>query len=513
MSDVREMTCRPRQVRTLWCFVALGAAGACLAAASPALGLPGAWAGLGLLLAVVGLAALHWAVSRVTADARGLHVRTLLRRWSVPWREIADVRVQLRRAKYTSTRRVGVVLRNGRTRLLPLPYATAVSPEFDADLDAVRALHRRYGTPESDRVHVVSYRTAGRGWVWPAAVCALFLAASGLAAWFVPVTAAHAQAWRSATPCTASTPAAQRGDCLSTVRAVIARTDPHRPHKQSWLYFTDDRPVRRLAVSQGAAHAFEPGDRVELTVWRGEVREVAGRHHVWRRHVSGAGDVAAVAAGLALAAGFPAAHVHLRLRGRGQPDDEVLPSVLPFAVALVVTGGWLVPLCYRHPTSPPTAAEDLTWAVAGSLVTLALCVWAWHATRIRRPGEAGKPAAAEDDGEVFLAARFLDATDYNPYGDFGTHVVLGGGEPPAVLPHGGPGRFAERRIPAERLTVRAVRRPRGGDGESVPRSWHVADLDDAGTPVRLTAAPADLTRILRALNLTQSPTASPLPEH
>ena len=39
--------------------------------------------------------------------------------------------------------------------------------------------------------------------------------------------------------------------------------------------------------------------------------------------------------------------------------------------------------------------------------------------------------------EVFLAARYLEATDYNP-NDFGTHIVLGGG-PPAVTPPG-PGR-------------------------------------------------------------------------
>ncbi|NEC33410.1 PH domain-containing protein, partial [Streptomyces rubrogriseus] len=29
--------------------------------------------------------------------------------------------------------------------------------------------------------------------------------------------------------------------------------------------------------------------------------------------------------------------------------------------------------------------------------------------------------------------------------------------------------------------------------------WHVAELDDAGGPVRLAAAPADLARILHAL--------------
>ncbi|MFE2438355.1 PH domain-containing protein, partial [Streptomyces sp. NPDC059409] len=91
---------------------------------------------------------------------------------------------------------------------------------------------------------------------------------------------------------------------------------------------------------------------------------------------------------------------------------------------------------------------------------------------------------------------------YNP-NRFGTHIVLGDG-PPAVVPHPGPGRFAARPIPVRRLTVGSVRRPRGGDGDTVPRGWHVAELDDAGVPVRLAAAPGDLRRVLRALDAARA---------
>ncbi|MEK8142504.1 hypothetical protein NKH18_09395 [Streptomyces sp. M10(2022)] len=152
----------------------------------------------------------------------------------------------------------------------------------------------------------------------------------------------------------------------------------------------------------------------------------------------------------------------------------------------------------------------VTWTAAGSLVTLSLFAWAWRATRVRAPGRTG--AAEEPAGEakeVFVPARFLEHTGYNPHG-FGTHVVLGGG-PPAVTPHSGPGRFAAIRIPVERLTVKEVRRVRGSDGESLPRSWHIAELDDAGEPVRLAALPADLTRIIRELNPASAPanTTSP----
>lgn len=106
---------------------------------------------------------------------------------------------------------------------------------------------------------------------------------------------------------------------------------------------------------------------------------------------------------------------------------------------------------------------------------------------------------------MFLAARFLESTDYNP-NHFGTYILLGDG-PPAVVPHPGPGRFAARPIPARRLTVQGVRRLRGGDGgdgETVPRGWHVAELDDTGRPVRLAAAPADLTRIVQALDAARA---------
>ncbi|NEC05254.1 PH domain-containing protein, partial [Streptomyces sp. SID7909] len=36
-------------------------------------------------------------------------------------------------------------------------------------------------------------------------------------------------------------------------------------------------------------------------------------------------------------------------------------------------------------------------------------------------------------------------------------------------------------------------------GDTVPRGWHIAELDDGGAPVRLAAAPADLARITDAL--------------
>ncbi len=141
-----------------------------------------------------------------------------------------------------------------------------------------------------------------------------------------------------------------------------------------------------------------------------------------------------VAAGLTLVAGYPAARMLLRVRSRRRPDGEVLPSALPFAAALAVTALWLLPLCYLHPTAPFASPTTTTWTALGTVTTLTLVVRAWRTTRIRPPGPLGPPGETGEplarpgepaEGEVFLPARFLEATAYNPH-HFGTHVVVGG---------------------------------------------------------------------------------------
>ncbi|MGW7523214.1 hypothetical protein [Streptomyces sp. NPDC054783] len=326
------------------------------------------------------------------------------------------------------------------------------------------------------------------------AVCALLLVCAGVAAWFVPAVTAEERAWHAARPCASG---ARGNDCLRTLPAVIERTDPHSPKQGGRLYFAGGRPTPRMWVSYDAAEAFEAGDRVRLTVWRGQVMKVAGARYVWHEHVATGGSQAVVAALCALAAGWPGARLLLRARGHRLPEGEAPPSALPFLVPLLGTAVWLLPLCYRHPVSLFGSTATIAWWAVGALVSVALSGWAWRATRIRTPGRSTAPELPAD-GEVFLSACFLEHTDYNPHG-FGTHIVLGAGEP-AVTPQAGPGRFAAKRIPVGRLTVQAVRRPRGEEGDLVPRSWHIAELDDAGTPVRLAAAPDDLARILRALS-------------
>ncbi|MEU7422406.1 PH domain-containing protein [Streptomyces sp. NPDC040750] len=496
-----EVVCRPRRQAVLWCLVGIGAAGALSAAARVVCTgrVVDGWVIVGLFVAAPGVGALYRVRGLVIADASGVRRRALWRLRGVPWRDIAELSVRERNlGRGGRSRRVVLVLRDGRRRSLPQPATGSRGDrDFAARLAALRRLHRRYGTPGPGRVGVVTDATVGSGWARWLGLGVLLLVVGGVAASFVPDATAYERAWKAAPPCPARAPVNASEDCRWTAPAVVARTEARPPRQRSRLYFTDGRPLARLDVSSEAAEAFEAGDPVELTVWRGAVMKVAGAHYVWHEHVTTGGSVAVSAALPVLGAGYCGAQVLLRLRGRRRPAGEALPSALPYALALAGTGAWLLPLCYRHPVTPFGSARTVLWWTVGALVSAGMFVRAWRATRGRPPegpGTAPPPPAGDD---VFVAARFLEHTGYNPYG-FGTHVVLGDGGP-AVTPHPGPGRFAARRIPVERLTVTSVRPARAGDGDTVPRGWHIAELDDAGTRVRLAAAPDDLARVIRAL--------------
>ncbi|MER6027333.1 PH domain-containing protein [Streptomyces sp. NPDC001851] len=353
---------------------------------------------IGLCLVGAAVWSLYLATGWARADAYGLHTWTLLRRRSVPWQEVADLLVRVQTLpRGGENRRVMVALRGGRRLLLPQPSSAAYGkPAFAERLAALRRMHRRYGTPESTRVRHVTGKSVGSGWVARLCACLLLLAAAGTAAWFVPAATAYERAWEKAAPCPAGTSDARAYDCLSTLPAVVSRTDPRGPKQTSWLYFAHGTPTGRLGVSDDAARAFRAGDRVQLTVWHREVMEVAGKRYDWHEHVVTGGSVAVATAVLSLAAGYPAAQVLLRLRGRRhrRPDDEVLPSVLPFAGALAGTAAWLLPLCYLHPTDMAGATGPVTRLALGSLFSVALFALAWRATRFPAPEDPGLPRTA-----------------------------------------------------------------------------------------------------------------------
>ncbi|MGA5516945.1 PH domain-containing protein [Streptomyces pseudogriseolus] len=213
----------------------------------------------------LGVGGWYAVVVRVHADADGLSYRTLLRRRSARWEDIADVRVYQQRGRHSDIHRVEVVTRGGPVWRLPLPVSPSSEGQaaFDDTVEALRALHRRHGTPESDYLVVITASTAGRGVGLAAVLCALFLAGAALAAWFVPVVAETRPAWTSAVPCAAESSGSGR-DCLTTLSAVITRTEVEKGKGSSDLYFADGRPIDRLAVSGEGTQGFEAGDRVEL---------------------------------------------------------------------------------------------------------------------------------------------------------------------------------------------------------------------------------------------------------
>ena len=231
-----EVSCRPPGRRVLLFFAGLSAAGA--GAALVRCGVPGAGrvAGGRRAARAAGRRGAPKATARVRADTYGVHSWTLLRRRSVRWGDIADLRVRLKYAN-TPGSRTPVVSAcccatdagcSCRCRGAG-PYD---DPDFDAKLDAFRALHRLHGTPESDHVPVVvvPHRRTGLGRVAgpvPAAA-----RGRGPAAWFVPDAASGERAW-GGHPCTAGTPAAERDECLTTLPAVIARTDVTRSRNRA----------------------------------------------------------------------------------------------------------------------------------------------------------------------------------------------------------------------------------------------------------------------------------------
>ncbi|MGW6215146.1 PH domain-containing protein [Streptomyces sp. NPDC055109] len=156
----------------------------------------------------------------VHADADGLRYRIPLRRRTIRWRDVAAVRVHrtLVRSRPQEYRRVSLLLDDGRVRYLPKPcsYQTT-DPEFDAQVEVLRTLHRRHEAPEEPKhLHVVTTRTGGHGLVGPLTWCVpLLIVAMTISLWAVPRALADERAWRAAVPCTAATP--------------VAATDASRP--------------------------------------------------------------------------------------------------------------------------------------------------------------------------------------------------------------------------------------------------------------------------------------------
>ncbi|WP_328722417.1 PH domain-containing protein [Streptomyces sp. NBC_00247] len=180
------------------------------------------------LLAVAGLLALCAAAPAVRADAHGLCHRQLLRNRSVPWPEVAVLRVHrpYPHSRHPGHSRLSVVLRDGGEHFLPLPPPSwrGVTPandpsgegEFEARVGALRALHRRYGSPDPDLPSLVVPETVPYSTVpfFSALVgCLLLVLGLGTAVLGIPQALAYERAWNPPVLCAAGTPVENRLDC------------------------------------------------------------------------------------------------------------------------------------------------------------------------------------------------------------------------------------------------------------------------------------------------------------
>ncbi|MFE0177539.1 PH domain-containing protein [Streptomyces sp. NPDC059002] len=508
MSEKSELSLRPRWRRNVRVLAVLCVLATAVSAALAACGVPAVefWAVLAVCLACTTAFCPVWLRRRLDADAAGLRFRSLWRWRRIEWDEIARLGVvEKDHGRGGRTRHVAAELRHGgRLVRLPLPYGTAPFDEiFDDELARLRALHRRHtdlppapefplfgaAPAEAPRARLVKAR------LLPLFLCVMATAGAGyVAVMGIAPEERQAREWRASVPCPATQgPADPRRDCRTTLHGVIERTayKYNKRGEDDWLSFTGNRPTGRLNVRVETAKAFEPGDRVALTWWRGRLMTVASKEHTAEEDVPRPGSQAAVVT-LALLGGSAFALLALAgRRRRGQPvapGDRAEPTGMTFLLPIGLTALWAVPLAGLRPDA---AVAVPVGAVCG-LGTLALVIMAW-----RRTGPRGAPAprALPRDEDVFLPARFLDDTPYNPH-HLGTHIVVG--KPPmAVLPHGGPGRFAAKDIPTQRLTVQGIRRPL--PTEDVPSTWNVADLLDEGTHVRLAASPANLAVLVEEL--------------
>lgn len=256
--------------------------------------------GFCLLFGVIGA---YLAALRVYADDRGVRTRTPFRRRSIFWSDVVEVCVTIHPVyRSPDQRRVTLRLTDGTTRTLPLPYDQQYGPrneQFDVQVEQLRALHARYGSGSLDALdsspRVVPPHPLLHPTVIIGLVCAVFALpfAAILVFLILPHTAETERAWERAVSCTDATPSDDVRECLFPLPGKVEATNVDRGFRSfdSWVSFTDGRPVKRVEVSVEAAEAFRAGDDVEVTFWRGKAMTIAGDRYVWNKHVTPARDV------------------------------------------------------------------------------------------------------------------------------------------------------------------------------------------------------------------------------
>ncbi|NGN64372.1 hypothetical protein G5C51_10705 [Streptomyces sp. A7024] len=318
----------------------------------------------------------------------------------------------------------------------------------------------------------------------------------------------EARAWEAAEACPAMSGTPDIGrDCRTTVRGVVEETHAERPkrrgHAPNWIAFRNDKPAPKVNVADfDTAAEYGPGDRVELTWWRGRLMTVSGEGRTFDQNVPAPRALAVL---VTVAVPIAAGGLVLWLGRRRRAGQSVAPGERgdaggkAFLVPILATAAWTILLAALRPGVG--VAQGV--ALACGLGTLALTAIAWRQTGSRgRPEERVLPAGED----TYVPAMILGRVPYE--GHFGGSWIVVRDDSMALVPS--KSRFGAKEIPVRRLRVQHVRRPRAEE-EGVPSSWHVAELLDGDTPVRLTAAPDDLAALLDRIRSVALPESGAAP--
>ncbi|MEU4658268.1 hypothetical protein AB0G32_30795 [Streptomyces sp. NPDC023723] len=296
----------------------------------------------------------------------------------------------------------------------------------------------------------------------PAVLGLLLLLVSGWLFSTVPDRQAEERAYAAATACPAGGGDTRADDCTTSVPASVERKEREdaRGADKDWLHLvvSGSDTARRVRMDHADGPVYrsvEPGDRVTVTYWRGEIRAVS------------AGDLREA--------------THAAPRGGWRMPLGIALALLPVAVMLLWLGWWA-----RYRLRRGTPPSRYMWVVAGAWGAAVLwAVWALFASTLGSgvPGVLlaaayGAPGAVAVSGlSVWLGARRLRAADETgdivavapggrqvvaasvrgdvPYAVAGyTFLVVGDGRPAATADPAG--RFARKELP-ETLSVEGVR--------------------------------------------------------
>ncbi|MBT2413321.1 hypothetical protein J7I94_22615 [Streptomyces sp. ISL-12] len=328
----------------------------------------------------------------------------------------------------------------------------------------------------------------------------------------VPDRQAEERAYTAASACPAGTSGTRADDCLMAVPARVERKEHEatRGRGKDWLHVvvSGSDTARRIRMDDAGGPVYrsvEPGDRVTVTYWRGEIRGVGADGLTQATRATPVdGWRTPMGIGLAL---LPMGLMFLwngwwlRYRHRpGTSPARYVWSVSAAWVAAVLLGAWAF-FASGTGSGVPDVLLAAVYGVLPAAVLSGLLMWAMR-RRLRRANDTGDVVPVPPAGRRVVPASVRGNVPYAVDG-YGL-LVVGDGRPSATPDPGG--RVGLREL-AGTLTVAGVRGFRIGED---PEQWFQAykwngvaiECRDGDETVLIAAKRRDAPVILGALNAT-----------